>query len=391
MFSCSFVVSAKIRDTSKMLEFCSAQGTITISKSKHHYYMAQEVAGRSDATGGEVHPFIYLISFPANIQTGIVLLTRVKCFIYLLLTMPVEQSEPQIEVVDSSASLQCLLRTLLHVPTPSLPLYIDLEGIKLGRHGSISILTLYVHPETIYLIDIYKLRETAFTTALANGVTLQKILESPSITKVIFDARNDSDALFAHYKISLDGVQDLQLMELATRKRSKKYVSGLAKCIEKESPASAAKKREWKRQKENTGRLFDPSKGGRYEIFNECPLRDEVRQYCAGDVALLPGLYHTYNAKLNGLWRGKVQAATKDRIKLSQGADYDGNSRSKTLGPWDEGNDDDLFGLIENMNVLDEDLYGQDEYDFDDWYDYQDNARECIGWEEDMIKNGSPF
>jgi hypothetical protein len=47
-------------------------------------------------------------------------------------------------------------------------------------------------------------------------------------------------------------------------------------------------------------------------------LRPEIVRYCARDVALLPGLYNVYNAKLRlpgeTLWRVQVRGATKDRI-----------------------------------------------------------------------------
>jgi exonuclease 3'-5' domain-containing protein 1 len=50
--------------------------------------------------------------------------------------------------------------------------------------------------------------------------------------EVIFDIRNDSDALFSLFQISVDGIKDLQLMELATRRGSKDFVAGLATCVE---------------------------------------------------------------------------------------------------------------------------------------------------------------
>ena len=51
---------------------------------------------------------------------------------------------------------------------------------------------------------------------------------------VFFDVRNDSDALFAHFGVALQGAEDVQLMESATRTTtgSKKYLNSLAKCIE---------------------------------------------------------------------------------------------------------------------------------------------------------------
>lgn len=36
-------------------------------------------------------------------------------------------------------------------------------------------------------------------------------------------------------------------------------------------------------------------------------------------------------------------------------------------------------------------LYDNDDEEYDNYDDYQDTARDCIGWEEDMIKNGELF
>lgn len=62
-------------------------------------------------------------------------------------------------------------------------------------------------------------------------------------------------------------------------------------------------------------------------------------QYCAWDLALLPGLYNVYNAKLCGPgeahWQNRVRKATKDRIKLLQSLGYDGQTTwQKIRGPW---------------------------------------------------------
>jgi GT2 family glycosyltransferase len=43
------------------------------------------------------------------------------------------------------------------------------------------------------------------------------ILETNDIHKVFFDVRNDSEASFHRFQICLQGVDDVQLMELATR------------------------------------------------------------------------------------------------------------------------------------------------------------------------------
>lgn len=73
-------------------------------------------------------------------------------------------------------------------------------------------------------------------------------------------------------QIALDGVEDVPLMELASRKGYKDFVASLAKCIERDDDLSAWAKAEWKCVKENGVKLFSPDKGGRYEVFNDRPI-----------------------------------------------------------------------------------------------------------------------
>ena len=123
-----------------------------------------------------------------------------------------------IAIVDSVSALLSLVDNLTNLPSNPPSLYIDIEGINLGRHGSISILSLYLATtKTTYLVDIHVLGNLAFSTTNREGNSLKAVLESPTIPKVFFDIRNDSDALFSHYQISVNGIRDLQLMELATR------------------------------------------------------------------------------------------------------------------------------------------------------------------------------
>lgn len=131
-------------------------------------------------------------------------------------------------------------RMILHhaPPAPSKPsMYIDLEGVNLCRDGSLSIFTLLIDTGTptmnVYLIDVHSLGSQAFNTAGIKRKTLKNILQDETISKVFFDVRNDSDALFSHFGVALKGVEDIQLMESATRKTtsSRKYVTGLAKCV----------------------------------------------------------------------------------------------------------------------------------------------------------------
>lgn len=148
-----------------------------------------------------------------------------------------EPLPPPCWLVDTTALLATVVDTLCGLPTQPPSIYVDLEGVNLSRHGSISILQLHVLPtRQTYLVDIYTLRREAFTTCgVWGGQTLAAVLESPDIPKIFFDVRNDSDALHAHFGIRLGGIQDLQLMELATRSFARRVVKSLASCIEQDA------------------------------------------------------------------------------------------------------------------------------------------------------------
>ena len=157
----------------------------------------------------------------------------------------------EVTLVDSEPSVVDLIDDIDNLPIQPPSLYLDIEGVKLSRDGSISIIQIFVLPKShIFLIDIFILQEKAFCTSNRSGTDLRSILESALVPKVFFDVRNDSDALFAHFQISLQGIQDIQLLEIATRFYSKQWVAGLAKCIEKEAQLSAEAIAVWKATKQ---------------------------------------------------------------------------------------------------------------------------------------------
>ncbi|KAK8121517.1 hypothetical protein PG999_005637 [Apiospora kogelbergensis] len=252
-------------------------------------------------------------------------------------------------VVDAHPPLKNFLDKLAQLtisPPPLEPpsLYIDIEGVRLGRQGSISIITIHVSPiSKTYLIDVATLGRTAFTTQGSREYTLRNILESPDVPKVFFDIRNDSDALFSLFDIAVAGVRDLQLLELAVKSQiqsPKPLVSSLQHCIEADLLWTKEAKTDWLKIKEEGKKLFDPKKGGRYEVFAERPLQKAVVRYCAQDVACLPELWSLYMKKLlnkdyGKFWRLLITKATRERIKQSQGQRYDGQAAGKVSGPWD--------------------------------------------------------
>ncbi|KAK0368155.1 hypothetical protein CLIM01_14488 [Colletotrichum limetticola] len=238
-------------------------------------------------------------------------------------------------MVDSAESMSNLLTLIQNLPLGLPSLFLDLEGVSLSRNGSISLITVFVLPRShIYLVDIHTMQSTAFSTAVG-GTTFKHILESPDITKVFFDVRNDSDALFHHFQVKLSGIEDVQLMENAARPGGqRRYLNGLDKCIASYAPLSPEEKARWKAAKEAGLNLFHPRRGGSYEVFNSRPMSTPIGIYCINDVRYLPHLREALWPRLDGVWRQKVGEETKKRILESQSPFYEPQSETKKFGPW---------------------------------------------------------
>lgn len=133
------------------------------------------------------------------------------------------------KIIDTTAAISELVELFIDVPYNFPSTYVDLEGINLARHGSISIMQTFLLPRNeVYLIDVHTLGQDAFSHPSTSGTTLKGILEDENIQKAFFDVRNDSDALYAHFGVHLAGIQDIQLLELATRSGPRRFINGLA-------------------------------------------------------------------------------------------------------------------------------------------------------------------
>jgi exonuclease 3'-5' domain-containing protein 1 len=268
-----------------------------------------------------------------------------------------DHDTPAWQWVSTTEQVDGLVRSLEGLPNDPPPLYIDLEGVNLGRHGTVSILQVYVLPhDRTYLFDIHTLGKTAFApggTGEENKsdvgptkertTTLKSILESGTIKKVIFDVRHDSDALYAHFGIKLAGIEDLQLMELATRGGERTHVKGLAHCIRWNIPSTEWKDGQdsidrWLETKAKGRKLFAPEHGGSFEVFNQRPLSEDVLRYCIEDVRLLPMLWRVYDGWLTPFWRKLVDKEVENRIRSSQSQNFKGGGWHMTLAPdgWDD-------------------------------------------------------
>lgn len=238
----------------------------------------------------------------------------------------------QYELVDSEKSLKHLVDDIVAAESNSL--FIDIEGVKLSRYGSISIIQLFMpRRKRVCLVDIHTMGSPAFTIPGSSRSTLRSILETEDVTKYFFDVRNDADALYNLYGIRLRGVRDIQLQEIASRRSSKRLLSGLATCITRDSSLSEEQVTNWKATKALGNSMFDPELGGSYEVFNQRPLSKEIVDYCIQDVMILPMLATTYEARLSRTWKKKADLETVKRLEDSTKTTYRPHGDHKKFGP----------------------------------------------------------
>ena len=264
-------------------------------------------------------------------------------------------------------------------------MYVDLEGVDLCREGTISILTLLVNAgfPKVYLIDVHVLGAQAFNTTGVEKQTLKDILQDESIPKVFFDVRNDSDALFAHFGVQLRGVEDVQLMESATRvtTQSRRLLSGLARCVEDNVPIS--ERGNWKQAKEKGERLFKSGYGGSHEVFNQRPIPEEIIDYCAGDVQCLPVLREKFRAARSSRWRDLVREESQKRVAASQRPEYQPHSRDRALAPWSADQNrtlDQWNNVAPPRDYFDEDFDPYDDQANREWNDYLEDCNDYEDW-----------
>lgn len=239
--------------------------------------------------------------------------------------------------------LSAVIPILCDLPTSPPSLYVDLEGVDLGKNGTICLMQIYVLPlKRTYLIDVHVLGAAAFKTKAAaastpvSTPTLKDILESHNIPKCLFDCRADSNAMYYLYGISVQGIQDLQLMEYAIRDwgYGKMYLNGLARCIEYDAGLSLKAVETFRERKKEGARLFAPEKGGSYEVFAERPMKAEILDYCIQDVRYLPELWFRYQEQMSPRVKALVMFATLSRVVQSRRPEYNPRDRRNCRGPW---------------------------------------------------------
>ena len=222
----------------------------------------------------------YSLSYSASAKSGFSLKDKYKLI-----------DENELEVLDA-------VRMLGTAET----LAVDCEGMDMSRYGKLTLLSIATNDQA-YLFDILKLGKMAFESGL------KSLLENGFQTKLMFDCRGDSDALYHQFGVKLSGVLDLQIMEVLYREKIGEFdiankearlarfgraeqpvnLHGLRKCLESyvhDSSYIAAK------------RGIPPSMINK--VWIQRPLSETLLAYAATDVLSLFPLFDFFNQKLSG-------------------------------------------------------------------------------------------
>lgn len=124
-------------------------------------------------------------------------------------------------------------------------------------------------------------------------------------------------------------------MELLSRRGSKRFVNGLARCLEGYfiDARLYVDLADWKEAKQAGIRLFAPERGGTYEVFNDRPMTQAIIQYCVQDVTFLPQLYDHYAQHVTPGWQLKLSREANRRVAVCQQGLYLPHGRQKAIAP----------------------------------------------------------
>jgi ribonuclease D len=226
---------------------------------------------------------------------------------------------------------------------------VDLEGVELGRGGTISILQVIMRcsmhvPRAmsqlcaqvavlaadgacdVYIFDILQLGAEAFASGLG------AMLGSSRALKLMFDARSDADALWHGWGVHLKGVFDLQVAHILAFASNCRHLPSLLSVIENSSGVSEAE-----RSRARAAKTSGPTIGadGCYNsrVWLQRPLEASLLKYAAGDVAVLLPLYRHTAAALQlqlqsddlvmHISQKRIVASTESSAGRARGSDRD--------------------------------------------------------------------
>ena len=96
--------------------------------------------------------------------------------------------------IDTEGKLNIAIEEIRQAIQKCETIAVDCEGVELSRFGSVTLINIAVSDQ-VYLIDALKIGSTAYDGGL------RSILEDRSIQKLMFDCREDTDAIKHLYNV----------------------------------------------------------------------------------------------------------------------------------------------------------------------------------------------
>lgn len=154
--------------------------------------------------------------------------------------------------------------------------------------------------------------------------------------QLVFDVRTDSNALFHHYGVKLDGIYDVQLLDLAkraTQGRNVQRLNGLKASLQ----YNVELPRDWEKVKNEGFKLFASRSGGCGEIWDIRPLDPRLLEYASQDATLLFELYEALHSKLprstRAKWDSRIISESARRCAVGQTYGFNSGDRNNCFSP----------------------------------------------------------
>jgi len=243
-----------------------------------------------------------------------------------------ENGSPELTIVSAKFTneLKKVLQDLNELRAKPAPIYIDAMGF--AKDELIDLHLLVPSNRTLYTVNVRKLGDVAFSAVGNCDMSLGVLLEATNIPKVGFDIRDISRILFHRFNVPLAGVHDIQLMELASRKdgQQKKFLSGLARCIDQDLSNGHPDKVRWLNPADAKDLQF-------YQRFGHAP------PWIMKRVEIFPSLYEVYNTKLSrpnsADWLRLAKQESEQRVHDAKSKLKKAKTEKRSWGPevfWDD-------------------------------------------------------
>jgi exonuclease 3'-5' domain-containing protein 1 len=179
--------------------------------------------------------------------------------------------------IDTEGKLSIAIEEIRQAIQKGETIAVDCEGVNLSRFGSVTLVNIAVRGQ-VYLIDVLKIGSAVYDRGL------RSILEDKSIKKLMFDCREDADALKHLYNVRLDGVLDVQLLEVMNRIIHRGYtkIRSLKHCLE----LFVSDKTMLEVKLKGRSSMDQDNK-----LWEKRPLSEDILKYASIDVLVLFKLY----------------------------------------------------------------------------------------------------